>query len=34
MLWGVLEPLGEEALREHVARSVDIFLRAFGAGAD
>jgi AcrR family transcriptional regulator len=33
MLWGVLEPPSPEALREHVARSVDIFLRAFGARA-
>jgi TetR/AcrR family transcriptional repressor of mexJK operon len=29
-LWGVLDPLGAEALRAHVAESVDIFLRAFG----
>ncbi len=31
MLWGVLKPLSEAQLREHVARSVDIFLTAFGA---
>jgi TetR/AcrR family transcriptional repressor of mexJK operon len=30
MLWGVLEPLSPAELRAHVARSVDIFLRAFG----
>jgi TetR/AcrR family transcriptional regulator, mexJK operon transcriptional repressor len=30
MLWGVLPPPSAEELREHVARSVDIFLRAFG----
>lgn len=29
MLWGVLEPLGPVELSAHVARSVDIFLRAF-----
>jgi TetR/AcrR family transcriptional repressor of mexJK operon len=33
MMWGVLEPPSPEALREHVARSVDIFLRAFGPTA-
>lgn len=27
--WGVLEPIGEPALREHVAQSVEIFLAAF-----
>jgi TetR/AcrR family transcriptional repressor of mexJK operon len=32
-MWGVLEPLSPEALREHVVRSVDIFLRAFGPAA-
>jgi TetR/AcrR family transcriptional regulator, mexJK operon transcriptional repressor len=30
MMWGVLPPPRPEDLREHVARSVDIFLRAFG----
>ena len=30
-LWGVLAPLSQAQLREHVSRSVDIFLRAFGA---
>jgi len=30
-LWGVLDPLGPRALRAHVAESVDVFLRAFGA---
>jgi TetR/AcrR family transcriptional repressor of mexJK operon len=29
-LWGVARDVSREALREHVARSVDIFLRAFG----
>jgi TetR/AcrR family transcriptional repressor of mexJK operon len=29
MLWGVLKPLSPVELRAHVARSVDIFLRAF-----
>ena len=29
-LWGVLEPQTPEALRAHVTRSVDIFLKAFG----
>ena len=31
MMWGVLPPPRPEELREHVAGSVDIFLRAFGA---
>ncbi|HZZ89116.1 MAG TPA: TetR/AcrR family transcriptional regulator [Caulobacteraceae bacterium] len=30
MLWGVLARPSDEALREHVEHSVDIFLRAFG----
>ncbi|MEJ0064111.1 MAG: TetR/AcrR family transcriptional regulator [Caulobacteraceae bacterium] len=29
-LWGVAENFTSAALREHVARSVDVFLRAFG----
>jgi AcrR family transcriptional regulator len=30
VLWGVLQRPSEAALREHVVRSVDVFLRAFG----
>lgn len=33
MLWGVLKPLGPAELEAHVARSVDIFLRAFAPNA-
>jgi TetR/AcrR family transcriptional regulator, mexJK operon transcriptional repressor len=33
-LWGVLDELGAKALRAHVAESVDVFLRAFGADGE
>jgi len=33
-LWGVADDFSREAIRDHVARSVDIFLSAFGPACD